>query len=350
MAKYLGYKVGSHGHRWPRGLAPRAGPAAERARVLLGQRSWRGGTDFVGAAGWRRRTGGPGDLSAGPTASKNPMSTSISPSEVPIFILCGGLGTRFKEETEFRPKPMIEIGPYPILVHIMRWYAAFGFRRFVLCMGYKSAFIRDYFLNFYARNHDATVDLRTSRVTFHETEPHLDWQVTLAYTGEATMTGGRIARAAERYLGGAEHFGVTYGDGLTSLDLGREWEFHLSRGKIGTVLGVNPPSRFGEFRMEGDLAAAFIEKPEISEAWINGGYFFFHRRALGYLSVEESCVLERAPLARLAVDGELSVYRHQGFWGCMDTQRDRDALTEMWNSSQAPWDPHPARAFRKGAS
>jgi glucose-1-phosphate cytidylyltransferase len=158
-------------------------------------------------------------------------------ADIPVFILCGGLGTRLKEMTEFRPKPMVPIGPEPILLHIMRHYASFGFSRFVLCMGYKSEIVRDYFLNFYAMHSDVTVDLKTNSVDVHSVDHSCDWKVTLAYTGEMTMTGGRIARAAERYLGNAKHYAVTYGDGLTNADLGAEFDFHLSRGKIGTVLG-----------------------------------------------------------------------------------------------------------------
>src|ERR1700676_2716469 len=234
--------------------------------------------------------------------------------KIPVFILCGGLGTRLKEMTEFRPKPMIPIGPDPILIHIMKHYASFGFRRFVLCMGYKSEIIRDYFLNFYAMNSDVTIELKTNSVEVHSVDHSCDWQVTLAYTGELTMTGGRIARAAERYIGKAEHYAVTYGDGLTNADLGAEFDFHLSRGKIGTVLGVNPPSRFGEFRMDGDELVESVAKPEPHSPWINGGYFFFRRSFDQYLSPAEGCVLERELLSKLALDGELAVFQHRHFW------------------------------------
>lgn len=258
-------------------------------------------------------------------------------ADVPVFILCGGLGTRLKEMTEFRPKPMVPIGPDPILVHIMKHYAKFGFNRFVLCMGYKSEIIRDYFMNFYAMNSDATIELRTNSVEVHSVDHSCDWKVTLAYTGELTMTGGRIARAISRYLGNAEHFAVTYGDGVTDADLAGELDYHLSAGKTGTVLAVNPPSRFGEFRMEGDQLVEFVEKPELHSAWINGGYFFFKRDFANYLSTEESCVLEQDPLSKLARDGELAVYQHRRFWACMDTQRDHEFLTKLWDSGKAPW-------------
>jgi glucose-1-phosphate cytidylyltransferase len=264
-------------------------------------------------------------------------------AKIPVFILCGGLGTRLKEMTEFRPKPMIPIGGDPILLHIMKHYGDFGFRRFVLCMGYKSEIIRDYFLNFYAMNSDVTIELKTNSVEVHSVDHSCDWQVTLAYTGELTMTGARLARAAERYIGSAEHYAVTYGDGLTDADLVAEFDFHLSHGKIGTVLGVNPPSRFGEFHMEGDELVDFVEKPERQSAWMNGGYFFFRRDFAGYLSPEEGCVLERDPLARLARDRQLAVFQHRSFWACMDTQRDHDYLTSLWESGDPPWARAPSR-------
>ena len=163
--------------------------------------------------------------------------------------------------------------------------------------------------------------------------------ITLAYTGELTMTGARIARAAQKYLGGAQHFAVTYGDGVTNADLTREFGNHLSNGRIGTVLGVNPPSRFGEFRMDGESLVDFVEKPELDSVWINGGYFFFRRGFVDYLSSDESCVLEQEALSHLAREGQLSVFRHSGFWACMDTQRDFEHLNALWAAGRAPWRP-----------
>lgn len=257
--------------------------------------------------------------------------------EVPVFILCGGLGTRLKEETEYRPKPMVPIGPRPILWHIMRSYSRYGFRRFVLCLGFKAEVIKSYFLNYYSLNSDFTVDLGTNEVNVHLNHHQEDWEVTLAFTGEETMTGGRIARAADRYLGDADHFAVTYGDGLTDAHLGEAYDYFLKQKTIGTLLGVNPPSRFGEIRMEEDRVKEFAEKPEFCDSWINGGYFFFRRQFLDYLSPDESCVLEQKPLVALAKDGELSIRRHTGFWACMDTLRDQKHLNEMWNRGEAPW-------------
>jgi glucose-1-phosphate cytidylyltransferase len=237
----------------------------------------------------------------------------VTPSDVPVFVLCGGLGTRLKEETEFRPKPMVPIGDEPILVHIMRLYRKRGFERFVLCTGFKSDVIEAYFRD------------------------HPEWHPTVAFTGESAMTGARVARAAEDHLGKAEQFAVTYGDGLTDVDLADELAFHLAHGGIGTVLGVNPPSRFGELKIDGDSVVEFDEKPQIRDHWVNGGFFFFSRAFLDYLSRDDDCVLEREPLVRLARDGGLTVYRHPGFWAAMDTQRDMEQLSELHAAGAAPW-------------
>ena len=258
-------------------------------------------------------------------------------SEIPVFVLCGGLGTRLREATEFIPKPMVPIGNRPILWHILRSYAHRGFRRFVLCLGYKSEVIKSYFLNYDSMNSDFTVELSTHNLTVHSVDHDLDWRVTLADTGELTMTGARVARAAARYLGDAEHFAVTYGDGLTDADLAAEFRFHREHGRLGTVLGASPPSRFGELKVEAAEVREFSEKPEFVDTWINGGYFFFRRDFLRYLSADEGCVLERDPLIRLARDGQLGIYKHRGYWACMDTQRDRETLDQLWSSGQRPW-------------
>jgi glucose-1-phosphate cytidylyltransferase len=258
-------------------------------------------------------------------------------SDIPVFVLCGGLGTRLREETELRPKPMVTIGNHPILWHIMRKYSRHGFRRFVLCVGYKAEIIKAYFLNYASMNSDFTVELMKNKTTVHSVDHDQDWNVTLAYTGELTMTGARVARAAAKYLGNAPHFAVTYGDGLTDADLADEYAFHLGEGRVGTVLGINPPSRFGELKIDGTKVQAFSEKPDFHNQWINGGYFFFRRDFLPYLDSSEDCVLEREPLIRLAEDGQLSMYRHAGFWACMDTQRDKESLEKLWTSGERPW-------------
>lgn len=260
-------------------------------------------------------------------------------AQTPVFVLCGGLGTRLREETELRPKPMVPVGGRPILWHIMRGYARHGFRRFVLCLGYKAEVIKAYFLNYAYMNADFTVDLKKNSLTVHSIDHDQDWTVTLADTGELAMTGARVARAAEKYLGDAPHFAVTYGDGLTDADLAEEFAFHVAEKRLGTILGVNPPSRFGELRVVGSSVQEFSEKPDFADSWINGGYFFFKRDFLRYLSADDACVLEREPLVELARDEELSVFKHRGFWACMDTQRDRENLEKIWSSGRAPWAP-----------
>jgi glucose-1-phosphate cytidylyltransferase len=258
-------------------------------------------------------------------------------SNIPVFILCGGLGTRLREETELRPKPMVPVGSHPILWHIMRTYAHHGFKNFVLCLGYKAEVIKSYFLNYPTMNSDFTVELRTNTVKVHKIDHTQDWTVTLADTGALTMTGARVARAAAKYLGQAEHFAVTYGDGVTDANLNDQLQFHLRQRKVATVLGVNPPSRFGELKLDKDQVVEFAEKPDLTNSWINGGYFFFRRDALDYLSKDEDCVLEREPLVKLARDGQLTMWKHRGFWYAMDTQRDREYLDELWKTGKAPW-------------
>jgi glucose-1-phosphate cytidylyltransferase len=258
-------------------------------------------------------------------------------NDIPVFILCGGLGTRLKEETEFRPKPMVPIGDKPILWHIMNSYSKYGFKKFILCLGFKSEIIKSYFLNYSSLNSDFTVNLKNNEITVHSVDHNLNWEVTLAYTGELNMTGSRIAIASEKYLGASENFAVTYGDGLTNANLKEEFEFHRLHGKIGTILGTNPPSRFGSIKLNGEVVEKFSEKPEFEDDWINGGYFFFKREFLSYLSKDENCILERQPLVKLASDRQLQMFRHNGFWACMDTQRDREYLNQLWNNGNVPW-------------
>lgn len=266
-------------------------------------------------------------------------------SKTPVFILCGGLGTRIKEETELKPKPMVPIGNYPILWHIMHLYRRHGFRKFILCTGFKSEVIKDFFINYHSMHSDFTVDLKSNEMKVHSIHHDEDWEVTVAYTGEDSMTGARVQIAASKYLGDSPYAAVTYGDGLTNADLRQEFAFHLDHGKVGTILGVNPPSRFGELKLDGDAVMKFDEKPEFHEKWINGGYFFFKREFFNnYLTAQPECVLEKNPLSRLAEDQQLQMYKHPDFWACMDTQRDRDYLNKLWHSGAAPW-AHPAPIF-----
>ncbi len=260
------------------------------------------------------------------------------PADVPVFVLCGGRGTRLGDAAARRPKPMVEIGDRPMLLHIMESYARAGFRRFVLCTGWRAEVIATFFLDFRAMTEDFTIETRTGQVWFHQTGPRPDWEVTVAHTGADAQTGARIARAAARHLGDAEHFAVTYGDGLADVDLAAELAFHLSHDRLGTVLAVNPVSQFGHLELDDeDEVAGFVEKPTMAQAWVSGGYFFFRRRFLDYLSTEEDCVLEGAPLRRLAAQRQLRPFRHRGFWSCVDTVKDREAMHALCESGAAPW-------------
>ncbi len=232
---------------------------------------------------------------------------------------------------------MVPIGNNPILWHVMQIYGQYGFRRFILCLGFKADAVKDYFSNFHLHNNDCTIHLKSNKVDVHESKVQLDWEVTLAYTGERNMTGSRVAQAARKYLGSAKHFAVTYGDGLTDANLEEEFSDHLDQGKIGTVLGINPPSRFGEIKVDGNSVVEFAEKPALDNHWINGGYFFFQRNFINYLSEDPSCVLEREPLVKLARDSQLNIHKHGGYWACMDTQRDREELTRLVENGNPPW-------------
>lgn len=257
---------------------------------------------------------------------------------IPLMILCGGQGSRLREETEVRPKPMVEIGGRPILWHIMKVYAFYGFTRFILCLGYKGHVIRDYFLNYKAYNADVTVTLgMPDAVDYHNAHGEEDWRVTLVETGQASQTGARVARAG-RYVE-SDTFCLTYGDGLGNVDIDALLRFHRKHGKIGTVTGVRPPGRFGELRLDKDgRAAEFNEKPQVTEGFINGGFFVFQREFLDkYLTNDEELALEQAPLQRLARDGELMVYVHEGFWQPMDTYRELMLLDQLWKTGRAPW-------------
>lgn len=252
-----------------------------------------------------------------------------------VVILCGGFGTRLREETETRPKPMVEIGGKPILWHIMKTFAHHGFKDFVLCLGYKGEVIKNYFLNYEQLNNDFTIELGTGKVEVHSLHDEEGWRVTLVDTGLNAMTGAR-AKRVEKYVDG-DHFILTYGDGVTDLDINELLQFHQSSGKIGTVTGVSPPSHYGELGIAGDQVVSFREKPRSQGSFISGGYFVLNREFFNYLSDDEGCVLEREPLERLAEDGQLAVYTHRGFWQCMDTYRDYLYLNELWDRGNAQW-------------
>lgn len=257
-----------------------------------------------------------------------------------IAILCGGMGTRLREETVVRPKPMVEIGGRPILWHIMKIYARHGWRDFVLCLGHKGDVIRDYFLNYELRNRDVTVTLGTGDVHIHDGEHgEAGWKVTLAETGEKSYTGGRLRRVGP-YLGSGR-FMATYGDGVADIDITRLLEFHDRQGKLGTVTAVRPSSRFGELAIEDGMVKVFKEKPQVHEGWINGGFFVFERPVLDLIGGDDDS-LEQGLLAKLSELGQLAVYQHQGFWQCMDTYRELEILNELWRTGHAPWMPSEA--------
>ena len=251
-----------------------------------------------------------------------------------VVILAGGMGSRLMEETSIRPKPMVEVGGRPILWHIMNIYAAHGFREFILALGYKGEVIKDYFLNFHAINNDCSVDLRTGATTVHDGE-RLDWRVHLVDTGLHTQTAGRLLRLRD-WFEPDETFMFTYGDGVADVDLTALLRFHQAHGRLASVTTVRSPERFGRIGFDGDTVVDFYEKPEFSEGWINGGYFVLNAGALDYVEGDDS-IWERAPIERLAKDGQLMGYRHPGFWSCMDTLKEKQILEGLWQAGDPPW-------------
>ena len=252
-----------------------------------------------------------------------------------VVILAGGLGTRISEESHLKPKPMITIGEQPILWHIMKYYSSFGFHDFVICCGYKGHIIKEYFADYYLYRSDVTFDFSAeNRMTVHENvaEP---WRVTLVDTGLNTQTGGRIKRV-QKYIGD-EPFMLTYGDGVGTVDLNALLDQHRSSGKIATLTGVQPGGRFGVLDIEGQTVTGFREKAKEDGGWINGGFMALNPEVFHYLTDEEGCVFERQPLERLTLEGKLGIYKHKGFWQCMDTQRDKIWLEEHWEKGDAPW-------------
>ncbi len=258
------------------------------------------------------------------------MSTN---AHIPVVILCGGMGTRLREETEFKPKPMVEIGGRPVLWHIMKIYAHYGFRRFILCLGYKGSVIKDYFINYEAMSNDLTVHLgREGQMVFHSKHPEQNFEITLLDTGLRTMTGGRVKRT-EPFVD-SDTFMVTYGDGLANLNIAELVQFHHSHGRLATLTATRPPSRYGVLELADDnRVARFREK--VQADWINGGFLVFNRRVFDYLDLDS--VLEQEPLSRLAVEAQLMAFKHEGFWIGMDTYREYELLNQMWDAQDAPW-------------
>jgi glucose-1-phosphate cytidylyltransferase len=252
-----------------------------------------------------------------------------------VLVLCGGQGTRLREETEFRPKPLVDIGGRPILWHVMKLYAHYGHRNFVLCLGYRGDMIKEYFLNYEAMTNDFTINLgRLHAVAYHAAHQEQNFSVTLADTGPSTMTGGRVRRA-QKYVKG-DTFMVTYGDGVADVNVEQLLDFHRRHGRLATITTVRPLSRFGMLNLGDDGAVTrFTEKPRL-DGWASAGFFVFERRVFDYLDGDD-CVLEREPLERLAAEGELMAYRHEGFFFAMDTYREYLALNDLWAAGQAPW-------------
>jgi len=254
---------------------------------------------------------------------------------IEVVILCGGLGTRIKEETEYRPKPMVEIGGKPILWHIMKIYSHYGFKDFVLCLGYKGELIKEYFYNYEILNNDFTIELGKQKIEVHNSHGETGWRVTLVDTGTNALKGARLKKI-ERYID-SDTFMVTYGDGVANINISDLLKFHNNHGKIATLTGVKPPSRFGALSIKGDKINKFIEKPQAIEGLINGGFFVFNKRIFDYLDDKDSCDLEIGTLDKLAQEEELMVYKHLDDWMCMDTLRDMQYLQRLWQSDKAFW-------------
>jgi len=250
-----------------------------------------------------------------------------------VIILAGGFGTRLSEYTESIPKPMVTIGGKPILWHVMQRYVAFDHKDFYIALGYKAETIKEYFLTFGAINSDFSLDLSTGKIKIHNTKG-LDWTVTLVDTGQDSMTGGRVKRM-QPFIGN-EPFMLTYGDGLADIDINALVEFHQEHGKMVTVTGVHPVARFGELDLDGDCVKSFKEKPQVTRGWINGGFFVCQPQFFDLIK-DDQTILEAEPLEQAASMGELMAYKHEGFWQCMDTKRDKDFLDKLWQQKQAPW-------------
>lgn len=251
-------------------------------------------------------------------------------------ILAGGYGTRIRDVTHDLPKPMIPVGNYPVLWHIMKQYAHYGMKEFVLCLGYKSEVIKDYFLNYQKRQNDFTLDLKNQIITDHTNRAIDDWKITFAETGLNSLTGGRVFRV-KQYIEKDEYFMLTYGDGVSNIDIKKLIEFHKSHGKLMTVTGAHPPGRFGELDLNENQVIGFNEKPQATEGWISAGFFVCSRKVLDYLTPNEDLVFEKDPVENIVKDGQMMVYKHHDFWHPMDTSRDYQLLNQLWEQKKAPW-------------
>lgn len=251
-------------------------------------------------------------------------------------ILCGGRGTRLKEETEYRPKPLVEIGGKPILWHIMKIYNYQGFNDFILCLGYKGSMIKDYFLNIEEMSNDFVMDFKTKKTDTISNNEGLNGKVWFVDTGLNSLTGARIARI-KKYIGDDEDFFLTYGDGVSNINLKELYKYHKKMGNIGTITAVTPPQRFGIVEIEKGLVKKFDEKPDMNSMTINGGFMVFKKDIFNYLSEEENCILEKDALEKLTKEGQLAAYEHYGFWKCMDNQKEVDELNKIY-SEGAPWE------------
>ena len=255
-----------------------------------------------------------------------------------VCILCGGYGTRIRDVAENIPKPMIPIGEYPILWHIMKYYASWGHDHFTLCLGYKGDIIRDFFVNYRSHTMDFTIDISGKNpIEYHTKKIAENWNITLAETGLKAMTGARIKRV-KKYLSSEDNFMLTYGDGVGDIDLKKLLEFHLSHGKILTVTGVRPPGRFGELQCDDQgLVTEFNEKPQTTGGRISGGFFVCRKEIFNYIDDKETTVFEQEPLRKLVADGEMMVFKHEGFWQPMDTSREYQLLNQLYEQKKAPW-------------
>jgi glucose-1-phosphate cytidylyltransferase len=253
-----------------------------------------------------------------------------------VVILCGGKGSRLSEETNIRPKPMVEINGKPILWHIMKSYSHYGFKRFILALGYRASYIKEYFYNHRITCSDFTLnlDMNVSPVFFNPSDDK-DWEITFVDTGEDTLKGGRIKRV-EKYVK-SNDFHMTYGDGVCDINITDLARFHQQHGKVGTVTAVHPPSRFGEMLLKDDRVVEFDEKPQMATGYINGGFFVFNRKIFSYLSEDTNCDFEFGPLQKIVSEQELQAYKHDGFWQCMDNVRERDYLDQLLKTNKAPW-------------